>query len=57
MAARPREVLPSVYSLHTDSRLLLGSTFLRFQEHYESPSPRFRHKVFGLEESPGLKEI
>ncbi|CAL1163465.1 unnamed protein product [Cladocopium goreaui] len=40
------EVLPSVYSVHTDSRLVLGSTFLRFQEYYECPNPEIRHHAF-----------
>ena len=44
------EVLPSVYSVHTDSRLVLGSTFLRFQEYYESPDPKIRHCPFQYDE-------
>ncbi|CAE7221423.1 unnamed protein product [Symbiodinium sp. KB8] len=44
------EVLPSVYSVHTESRLVLGSTFLRFQEYYECPDPVIRHSAFQFEE-------
>ena len=44
------EVLPSVYSVHTESRLVLGSTFLRFQEYYECPDPLFRHSAFQYDE-------
>lgn len=42
------EVFPSIFHLHFPTRFLLTSTFLRFQEHYESPE--FRGKIFTLEE-------
>ncbi|CAK9095078.1 unnamed protein product [Durusdinium trenchii] len=44
------EALPSVYSLHTDSRLVLGSTFVRIQEYYESPDAQIRHHAFELDQ-------
>ncbi|CAJ1402923.1 unnamed protein product [Effrenium voratum] len=44
------EVLPGVFSLHTESRLVLGSSFLRFQEHYECSNPQFRHCSFQLDD-------
>ena len=33
-----------------DSQKELGETFIRFQEYYESPSKRFRNKIFTLGE-------
>lgn len=42
------EVLPGVFYLQFESQEELASTFLRFQEHYESPE--FRGKVFSLDE-------
>lgn len=33
-----------------DSQEELGNTFIRFQEHYESPNPKFRNQVFTLGE-------
>jgi|GEM_PF-1348759 len=42
------EVAPSVFHLHFQTQLLLTSTFLRFQEFYESP--KFKGRVFTLEE-------
>jgi hypothetical protein len=45
---RVRELLPGVFHLHFPTNHLMASTFLRFQEHYESP--RFRGKVFTLEQ-------
>jgi hypothetical protein len=38
----------AIYLIQTRTRYHLASTFLRFQEHYESP--RFRGKIFTLEE-------
>jgi len=45
---REQELLPGIYHLNFPTQHLLTSTFLRFQEYYESP--RFRGKVFTLEE-------
>lgn len=42
------ELFPNIFHIHFSTRLLLTSTFLRFQEHYESPE--FRGKIFSLEE-------
>ena len=44
VAVKLHEPLPRVYHLDFPTRRLLASTFLRFQESYESP--RFRGKVF-----------
>ena len=33
-----------------DSQEELGNTFIRFQEHYESPNPKFRNQIFTLGE-------
>jgi hypothetical protein len=43
-----REVAPSIFHLHFQTQHLLTSTFLRFQEFYESP--QFKGKVFTLDE-------
>lgn len=45
---RVDEIAPGIYHMHFPTQHLLTSTFLRFQEHYESP--KFRGKVFTLEE-------
>lgn len=45
---RKTEILSRVYLLEFASQYELAATFLRFQEHYESP--RFRRKVFSLEQ-------
>jgi len=45
-----KEVLPRVYHLKFDSKPEMASTFLRFQEHYESPNPAFRGHVFTLDQ-------
>ncbi len=37
-----------IYLVEAPTQYLLASTFLRFQEHYESP--KFRGKIFSLEE-------
>src|SRR6266481_5073696 len=42
------EVLKNIFLLEFETQFELTSTFLRFQEHYESPE--FRDKVFTLEE-------
>jgi len=34
--------------ISADSQEELGLTFMRFQEHYESPNPNFRNKIFTL---------
>jgi hypothetical protein len=34
--------------ISADSQKELGETFIRFQEFYESPNPRFRNKIFTL---------
>ena len=36
-----------------DSRLVLGSTFLRFQEYYECPNPQIRHHAFQFDQHLG----
>ena len=46
--ARVDEIAPGIYHVHFPTQHLLTSTFLRFQEHYESP--KFRGKVFDHEE-------
>lgn len=43
-----KEVLPRVYRLKFDSKPEMASTFLRFQEYYESPNPAFRGNSFTL---------
>lgn len=43
-----REVLEDIVEVHCDDPRELAATFLRFQEHYESPE--FRGKIFTLEE-------
>jgi len=45
---RVAEVAPNVFHLNFPTQYLVTSTFLRFQEHYESP--KYRGKVFTLEE-------
>lgn len=42
-----KQVAKRIYHLHFPTQYLLTSTFLRFQEHYESP--KFRGKAFTLE--------
>jgi len=42
------EVLRNIFLLEFESQVDLTSTFLRFQEHYESPE--FRGKIFSLNE-------
>jgi hypothetical protein len=34
--------------IKASSQKELGNTFIRFQEHYESPNPDFRNKIFTL---------
>lgn len=45
---RKREVLERVFLVEAARQYDLASTFLRFQEHYESP--RFRRRTFTLEQ-------
>jgi hypothetical protein len=45
---KKREVLPGIYLVEFQTQYQLAATFLRFQEHYESP--RFRKRVFSLEQ-------
>ncbi|MEK6853175.1 MAG: ABC transporter ATP-binding protein [Nanoarchaeota archaeon] len=42
------EIISGVYHLNFPTQQVLASTFLRFQEHYESP--QFRDKIFSLDE-------
>ena len=42
------EVVNRIFHVNYPSQLTLASTFLRFQEHYESPE--FRNKIFSLKE-------
>ena len=42
------EVLPNIYHINFKTQKELSSTFLRFQEYYESP--KFRNKIFTLKE-------
>src|SRR5262245_26903475 len=42
------KVADAIYLLVFETQYELASTFLRFQEHYESP--KFRKKIFSLEE-------
>jgi hypothetical protein len=42
------EAEPHIYHVHMPTELLLSATFLRFTEHYESPS--YRNKIFSLGE-------
>ncbi len=42
------EILKNIWHIHFESQFKLTSTFLRFQEHYESPE--FRGKIFSLSE-------
>ena len=42
------EIVKDVYHVRSDTKQELGSAFLRFQEHYESP--KFKGKIFTLPE-------
>jgi hypothetical protein len=42
-----KKIADRIFVVRFDSQFALASTFLRFQEHYESP--RFRNRVFSLE--------
>lgn len=44
------EVLPSIFSIEVASDCVLGSTFLRLQEYYESPNACFRRCAFAAED-------
>ena len=48
LGVKSEELVKDVFHLAFPSRYLLTSTFLRFQEHYESP--HFRGKIFTREE-------
>src|SRR6478736_5772065 len=45
---RRRKVADGIYHLQADTNKELALTFMRFQEHYESP--KFRNKVFSVGE-------
>ena len=45
---KAEEILPKIYHINFKTQKELTSTFLRFQEYYESP--KFRNKVFTLKE-------
>lgn len=45
---KKKEVYPNLYLLTFSSQYLLASTFIRFQEFYESP--KFKNKLVSLEE-------
>ncbi len=42
------EIKPQVFLLDFDDRYDAGMSFLRFQEYYESPNPKFRGKSFTI---------
>lgn len=42
------EVEPHIFHVHMPTEFMLSATFLRFQEHFESPE--FRNKIFSLGE-------
>jgi len=42
------EIVPRVFHVNFETQIELTSTFLRFQEHFESP--KFKGKIFTLEE-------
>src|SRR3990167_8171616 len=42
------EIIKNIFHLNVDTQEELTTTFLRFQEHYESPE--FKGKIFTLEE-------
>ena len=48
MNAKLTEILDNLFHLHFPTQQELASTFLRFQEHYESP--QFKGKIFTLDE-------
>lgn len=43
-----KEIRPKIYLLSFDNGYDLAMHFLRFQEYYESPNPKFRKHVFSL---------
>lgn len=43
-----KEILPHIFHVNFSSQEELASTFLRFQEHFESPS--FKGKIFSLDD-------
>jgi len=48
MKIKKRKITKDIYVLHFENQRDLASTFLRFQEHYESP--KFMGKIFTLKE-------
>jgi hypothetical protein len=44
MKIEKKRIMRNVYVVHFDSQKNMAETFLRFQEHYESP--KFRNKIF-----------
>lgn len=48
MLMNKKEIVPNVFLVDFESQLELTSTFLRFQEYYESPE--FKGRIFTLEE-------
>lgn len=47
---RVTEVLPRIFQVHVNSRLVLASMFARVQEFYESPDPSIRGARFSLDD-------
>lgn len=43
-----KEIAPNIFNINFETQEKLASTFLRFQEHFESP--KFKGKIFTLEE-------
>lgn len=43
------EIKPNIYHVEFNHQLLVGSTFLRFQERYESPNNQFKNHFIHLE--------
>lgn len=42
------EVKPKIFLFESDNSYDLAMTFLRYQETYESPNPKFRNKSFTI---------
>lgn len=40
------EVLPRIFMVSMNNQNVLGRTFMRFQEHYESPYPEIKNTIF-----------
>ena len=47
---KAQELQKHIYSVEFEHRFKITSTFLRFQEHYESPNQKFKDSPFTLEE-------